>query len=87
MLKKIFLILLILILTSGLFANTNKIKFIKGNLNDKTVAVKEASGDEENWLCEQSLDFILTNKEILGNDRELDGLAVATVLSFNSAYI
>lgn len=87
MFKKSVLLFLISIQAAAIFANDNKIKFIKGNISDKTLAVKEASGEEENWLCEQALDFVLTNKEILGNDRELDGLAIATVLSFSNSYI
>lgn len=87
MFKKSVLLFLISIQAAVIFANDNKIKFIKGNISDKTLAVKEASGEEENWLCEQALDFVLTNKEILGNDRELDGLAIATVLSFSNSYI
>lgn len=87
MFKKSVLLFLISIQAAAIIANDNKIKFIKGNISDKTLAVKEASGEEENWLCEQALDFVLTNKEILGNDRELDGLAIATVLSFSNSYI
>ncbi len=63
---------------------TSRIKFIKGNIADKTAAVKEATDTDAEWISNQSIDFCLENKEILGNDRELDGLAVAAILSYSS---
>ena len=60
-----------------------KIKFIKGNISDKTAAVREASQRKQNGFLSQAVDFCLENKEILGNDRELDGLAVAAILSYS----
>ena len=64
------------------FSQNSKIKFIKGNLADKTAAVREAETSDSQWISEQAVAFCLENKEALGNDRELDGLAVAAVLSY-----
>jgi len=69
-------------------ASRSKIeKFIKGNIQDKTAAVREASGNEAVWLCDKAISFALESRELLGSDRELDGLAVAAVLSFPQEYI
>lgn len=58
-------------------------KFIKGNIADKTASVREASDSEVAWISSKAIDFCLENKAILGSDRELDGLAVAAVLSIS----
>ncbi len=62
-------------------------KFIKGNLNEKTVAVREASGEEAYKLSNTAIDFCIESHPVLGNDRELDSLAVAAVLSLSPDYI
>ena len=67
--------------------NEKLIKFIKGNISEKTSAVREASGAESILLALKAIDFSLENKDILGNDRELEGLAVAAVLSISPDYI
>lgn len=67
--------------------NEKLIKFIKGNISEKTSAVREASGSESILLALKAIDFSLENKDILGNDRELEGLAVAAVLSISPDYI
>lgn len=67
--------------------NEKLIKFIKGNISEKTSAVREASGSESILLALKAIDFSLENKDILGNDRELEGLAVAAVLSISPEYI
>ena len=54
-------------------------KFIKGNIADKTAAIREASGDET--LALAGLDFAIGNSILLGSDRELSALAVASILS------
>ena len=64
-------------------AKSSTIKFIKGNISDKTAAVREASDSEAAWISSQAINFCLENKALLGSDRELDGLAVAAVLSFS----
>jgi hypothetical protein len=58
-----------------------RIKFIKGNITDKTASVREASGKEASDLSCAAVDFALQYKADLGDDRDLDGLAVAGVLA------
>ena len=67
--------------TAPLVAGNSTRKFIKGNIADKTAAVREASDSEVAWITSKAIDFCLENKAILDNDRELDGLAVAAILS------
>ena len=62
-------------------------KYVKGNISDKTSAVREASGNDAVWLSTNAISFVLQSKQILKNDRDLDGLAVAAVLSFPADYI
>lgn len=76
-----------LILSSQLFSQEYKKKFIKGNISEKTAAVREASGAEGIWLSNKAIEFVLENNEILGTDRDLDGLAVAAVLSLPTEYV
>lgn len=90
--KKYFIFVSIFFTATLVFAqnkNTSKSveKFLKGNIQDKTVAVREASDDDAVWLCDKAVSFILDSKEILGNDRELDGLAVAAILSYPQSYV
>ncbi len=87
--KSIFVLFLISIfMGSNLFAqdNSNTINFLKGNISDKTTAVKNASGDEAKALTNMAIEFSLENKEILGNDRELDTLLVAAILTISNDY-
>ena len=62
-------------------SDTERIKFIKGNIADKTAAVRESSGKEAYDLSCAAVDFALQYKTDLGDDRDLDGLAVAGVLA------
>lgn len=55
-------------------------QFIKGNLSDKTAAIREATGSDIPLLSQTGLDFVILNKPFLGNDRELSALAAASVL-------
>lgn len=90
MAKKISLILILSLSVLNIFAQNkgkNIIKFIKGNISDKTAAVREATDDEAAILSNKAIDFCLENKEVLGNDRELDGLAVAAVFSISPEYL
>lgn len=87
MIKKIIIILIFANLSINIFSQSLKIKYLKGNISEKTSAVKEATGEDSWWLCENALDFVLNNKEIIGNDRELDALAVATILSISNDYV
>lgn len=85
--KKLILILIFFNLVLNIFSQSAKIKYLKGNISEKTEAVKEAIGSDSWWICENALNFVLENKEIIGDDRELDALAVATVYSINSDYV
>ena len=82
MIKKICLIILCTFTSFSVFAQSAKVKFIKGNITDKTAAVREADDSEADWVSDNAIAFCLENKELLGNDRELDALAVAAILSY-----
>ncbi|MDD5790060.1 MAG: hypothetical protein PUE30_06020 [Spirochaetia bacterium] len=56
-------------------------KFIKGNIQDKTQAVKDASEQEGLKLSIRGIDFILENSSIAGDDRDFSALAVASLLN------
>jgi len=58
-----------------------RIQFVKGNIADKTAAVRESSGQDAAFLSREAIDFALEHKALLGNDRDLDGLALAGVLA------
>ena len=85
--KLISLFLVSLILLTNAFGQEYKKKFIKGNISDKTAAVREASGQEGIWLSQKAIDFVLENNDIIGTDRDMDGLAVAAVLSLPNDYV
>ena len=85
--KQILLLLVTILSLSSVFAQEYKKLFIKGNISDKTTAVREASGQEGIWLSQKAIDFVLENQEITGTDREMDGLAVAAVLSLPNDYV
>ena len=69
----------------GLFAAEKKSSlvksFVKGNISEKTIAVRNAEGEDKNTLSEMGLDFVIANAEILGDDRDLSTLGVASVLA------
>ena len=91
MIKKFLVLFVFLLNTFCIFAQNKEdehlIKFIKGNISDKTTAVREASGSQSIILAMKAIDFSLENKEILGQDRELEGLAVAAIFSISPDYI
>lgn len=62
------------------------IDFIKGNITDKTSAVREANGEEGIWLSTKALEFALENKQYIGTDRDLDGLVISAILSIPADY-
>ena len=62
-------------------AGPGQIRFIKGNIADKTAAVKDAAADEAAVLSMAAVDFCLEQSAVLGNDRELSALALAGVLT------
>lgn len=85
--KKIFFILQFFFILNLSFSQDLKVQFLKGNITEKTAAVREGSGQDGKWLTEEAMSFILKNKEYLENDRDLAALAVATVLSITPDYI
>lgn len=85
--KTILTICLFTLCSIPLLGQAQKIKFVKGNITDKTIAVREASGEEGIWLSNEAIKFALENKSLLGNDRELEGLAVAAILSIPVDYL
>ena len=87
--KRIISIVLFVSMAFCLFSQDNKatIKFLKGNISEKTAAVTSASGEEAALLSSKAIEFALDNKEILGNDRDLDALVVAAILSISPDYV
>ena len=87
--KKFFSLLFFISLVFQIFPQDkdSKIKFIKGNIVDKTKAIKESTGEDSYWLAEKAIQFALDNKEILGNDRELDALVVSAILTITPEYV
>ena len=87
--KKIFSLLFFISLLFQIFPQDkdSKIKFIKGNIVDKTKVIKESTGEDSYWLAEKAIQFALDNKEILGNDRELDALVVSVILTITPEYV
>ncbi len=60
--------------------------FVKGNLSEKTSAVKAATKDDVEELSKRAIDFAIENKAILGEDRELAALAVSGILAVPQAF-
>lgn len=85
--KRKFSIVALFFILFSVYGQTNTVKFIKGNISEKTAAVREASGDEAVFLSSKAIEFSLENKDFLGNDRELDGLVVAAIYSISSDYV
>lgn len=67
--------------------SANQKKFIRGNIAEKTAAVKESDGSEAVLLSKAAIQFCMDNKEVLGEDRDLAALCVAGVLSIPTKYI
>ncbi|MCR4735704.1 MAG: hypothetical protein K5829_11955 [Treponema sp.] len=84
--KSKFAYFMIFLFLTSVYAQNQKITFIKGNIQDKTSAVRDATGEEAEWLTDEAISFIIENKELLGNDRDLEGLAVAAILSIPNDY-
>lgn len=78
----LFLILSVFCVKIMFSEGTENIKnFVRGNLSEKTSAVKAATKDEVEELSKRAIDFAVENKEILGEDRELAALAVSGILA------
>lgn len=65
----------------------NQKKFIRGNLSEKTAAVREANESEAPELSRNAIQFAINYRELLGKDRDLSALAVAGVLSLPADYV
>lgn len=81
--KSIFILALAFVF--NLYAETSDFEksFIKGNIQDKTRAVKEASDEEGDRLAKKGIYFILENKEIARSDRDFSALAVASLFKLS----
>ena len=87
--KKSFFILTVLFFTSYLFymGSKNQRNFVKGNIIDKTEAVKAASEVEIVDLAKAAIEFSLNYKEILGDDSDLSALAISGITALPVEYI
>ena len=85
--KKIIFVITLISIFFPCFSETPKIKFLKGNIVDKTNSITEASAEDSFWLANKAIQFALDNKEILGNDRELDALVVSAILTITPEFI
>lgn len=87
--KKFSISVLIFLISFFIFAegSANQKKFVRGNIQDKISSLQVSKGEELSFLAIKAVDFSLENKEILGNDRDLNALAVAGVLSVPFSYI
>ena len=81
--NRCFIRTIIALLCASSFASSAplRIQFVKGNIVDKTAAVRESSGEDAAFLSKEAIDFALEHKVLLGNDRDLDTLALAGVLA------
>ncbi len=78
----LFLILSVFFVKNMFSESSGNIRnFVKGNLFEKTSAVKAATKDDVEELSKRAIDFAIENKEILGEDRELAALAVSGILA------
>lgn len=89
MFKKSFLLIFFVLFSISLYAQNNSytIQYLKGNITDKTRAIKESTGNESDYLANRAIEYALENKELLGTDRDLDALVVAAVLSISDDYL
>jgi len=86
--KKIAILFLFIAAALPAFAaNSGIVNFLKGNIADKTAAVKGANEKEAVWLTNKAIEFCLENIDIIGSDRELDSLAVAAIYSISPDYV
>lgn len=83
--KTVLTISILFSIFSFLYAEVNsnsEIKFIKGNISDKIASVKDAEKEVSEKLSVKAVDFVLDNMDLLKDDRELSGLAVAAIMTF-----
>jgi len=79
--KKIILLLLLTISTF-LHAQPSQTikKFIKGNIQDKTEAIKESSDKDAIELSGKGLAFVIENSQFFSDDRDFSTLVIASIL-------
>lgn len=83
MIKKISSVLVFSIFTAFVsFADNAEIKFLKGNIQDKIASVRESEKQVSSIVAVKGLDFVLENIDLLKDDRDLAGLAVASVYAY-----
>lgn len=83
--KKIFCALVLFCLIFN-FVNAEsnlEAEFVKGNIHDKIVCVKKASSSESAKISTIALDFVINNISLLADDRDLAGLAIASILAYS----
>ena len=78
--KLIFIFAVLFIFAANAEISDSQKKFIKGNIQDKTTAVKEAENEDAVILPKKSIDFVLSNAESFASDRDFSALALASVL-------
>ena len=78
--KLIFIFAVLFIFAANAEISDSQKKFIKGNIQDKTSAVKEAENVDAVILPKKSIDFVLSNAENFASDRDFSALALASVL-------
>lgn len=89
--KKSFFLLTLLVFSNAFFSAQKKtssktVDYLKGNITEKTAAVRDSSGEEGLFLSKMALEFAIENKAYLGNDRDLDGLVISAILSIPDDY-
>lgn len=85
--KKLILTILI---TCSIFSllpaeglNKYETKFIKGNISDKISSIKDSDKETSERLAKWGVDFVLKNMTLLKDDRDLAGLAIASVMAYS----
>ena len=81
--RKRFLLPLFFFVAVFSFADVGTLEkqFIKGSISEKITAVQEASGSDALFLAIKGMDYAIENVAMLGTDRELSALALASVLA------
>lgn len=79
--KKVLFIFFTIFCSQLIFSISDvKKSFIRGNIVDKIEAVKEASENESLELAFAGISFVTEYRPLLGQDRDLSALAIASIL-------
>lgn len=84
--KKLFSFLFLFSIFFVSYSENSIQKFIKGNISEKITAVREAEDKETLLLSTTALDFVIDNALYLNEDRDLESLAIAAILSLPNDY-